>query len=86
MTGAHKAGTGWGAPKDEATRKSRARMRARYHMEKAGRVKDGDGKIVDHITPLSKGGAESDMKNLRARDAQSNNRQGGKLRWGKKAP
>ena len=33
-------------------------------MEKAGKVHKGDGKAVDHIQPLSKGGSNS-TKNLR---------------------
>ena len=33
-------------------------------MEKAGKVHKGDGKAVDHIKPLSKGGGNS-KKNLR---------------------
>ena len=38
---------------------------ARRKMEKAGKVHKGDGKAVDHITPLSKGGAPTDSRNLR---------------------
>jgi hypothetical protein len=34
-------------------------------MEKAGKVHKGDGKAVDHIRPLSKGGAPTDRSNLR---------------------
>ncbi len=37
---------------------------ARDKMMDAGRVKKGDGKDVDHITPLRHGGGNSD-KNLR---------------------
>lgn len=80
MVGAHKAGDGWGAPATEKERKTRARMRARYKLEKQGRVHKGDGKVVDHIRPLSSGGAEDSPKNLRVRDAHSNNVQGGRLR------
>ena len=36
-----------------------ARGRARYDAEKAGKVSKGDGKEVDHIKPLSKGGSNS---------------------------
>jgi hypothetical protein len=32
---------------------------------KAGKVHKGDGKAVDHIRPLSKGGAATDKANLR---------------------
>jgi hypothetical protein len=35
----------------------RARMRARYQLEKEGKVKKGDGKDVAHKKPLSKGGS-----------------------------
>lgn len=38
--------------------------KARRLMEKAGKVHKGDGKAVDHIKPLSKGGT-SDKSNLR---------------------
>ncbi len=34
-------------------------------MEKAGLVHKGDGKAVDHIKPLSKGGAPTSRSNLR---------------------
>ena len=37
---------------------------ARAAMEKAGKVHKGDGKAVDHIKPLSKGGS-SERSNLR---------------------
>jgi hypothetical protein len=80
MVGAHGPGDGWGAPKSEKARKTRARMRARYKLEKEGRVHKGDGKVVDHIRPLASGGAEDSSKNLRVRDAHSNNVSGGKLR------
>jgi len=33
-------------------------------MEKAGKVHKGDGKAVDHIKPLSKGGS-NDRSNMR---------------------
>ena len=34
-------------------------------MEKKGLVHKGDGKAVDHIKPLSKGGSPTNTKNLR---------------------
>lgn len=40
-------------------------------MEKAGKVSKGDGKHVDHKTPLSKGGS-NDKKNLRVVPASEN--------------
>lgn len=41
-------------------------------MEKAGKVRKGDGKDVDHKTPLSKGGTTT-KSNLRV-VSRSNNR------------
>lgn len=41
-----------------------ARNAARNAMEKAGKVKKGDGKDVDHKKPLSKGGSTG-TSNLR---------------------
>lgn len=46
--------------KDRAERNA-----ARASMEKKGLVHKGDGKAVDHIKPLSKGGNPSSAKNLR---------------------
>lgn len=40
-------------------------------MLKAGKVHKGDGKDVDHIKPLSKGGSASDS-NLRVVSAHAN--------------
>lgn len=40
-------------------------------MEKAGKVHKGDGKDVDHKTPLSKGGTTT-KSNLRVVDRSSN--------------
>lgn len=48
-----------------------ARKQARRDMEKAGRVKPKDGRDVDHVTPLSKGGAIG-KGNLRVKSASSN--------------
>jgi len=47
------------------------RTAARYQMEKEGLVKVGDGKHVDHKTPLSKGGSNK-RKNLRVVSAKKN--------------
>lgn len=44
---------------------------ARAMMEKEGRVRKGDGKDVDHKTPLRKGGG-NDRKNLRVMPAGRN--------------
>jgi ribosomal protein S5 len=40
-------------------------------MEKAGKVSKGDGKHVDHKTPLSKGGSNA-KRNLRVVPASEN--------------
>jgi 5-methylcytosine-specific restriction endonuclease McrA len=47
------------------------RHKARAAMEKAGKVRKGDGKHVDHKTPLSKGGKNT-ASNLRVVSAASN--------------
>jgi hypothetical protein len=50
---------------------NRARKKARYEMEKAGKVKKFDGKDVDHKKPLSKGGSTK-KTNLRVVSASKN--------------
>lgn len=52
--------------------KRAARNRARLIMEKAGMVKKGDGKDVDHKKAVSKGGAVTAKSNLRAMPAGKN--------------
>jgi hypothetical protein len=55
-----------------AVKKKRAeRNKARRIMEREGVVKKGDGKDVDHMTPLSKGG-KTVRSNLRAVSASAN--------------
>ena len=64
-----------GTPKQ---RKLRAlRNKARRKLEKEGLVKKGDGKHVDHIKPLSKGGTNG-KKNLRVVSAKTNLKKGAK--------
>lgn len=55
-----------GSDSDNAKRK-----RLRRQMEKAGKVRKGDGKDVDHKIPLSKGGSNS-VKNARVVSASAN--------------
>ena len=50
--------------KPSVVKKRTEQNAARAKMEKAGKVHKGDGKAVDHIKPLSKGGTSS-TKNLR---------------------
>lgn len=47
------------------------RMRARRVAIKAGMIKPGDKRDIDHKTPLAKGGGNG-LKNLRPRDASKN--------------
>jgi 5-methylcytosine-specific restriction endonuclease McrA len=48
-----------------------ARNKARRDAMKAGKVKKGDGKEIDHVIPLSKGGTNT-TKNLRVKSASAN--------------
>ena len=52
--------------------KRAARNRARRELMKLGMVKKGDGRDVDHVKPLSKGGAETAKNNLRVVSAHTN--------------
>ena len=52
-------------------KKRAARNAARRLMMKKGKVQKGDGKDVDHATPLSKGGTNS-TGNLRVKSASAN--------------
>ena len=55
-----------------AVKKKRAqRNKARRMLEREGVVQKGDGKDVDHITPLGKGGTTT-RSNLRAKPAAAN--------------
>jgi hypothetical protein len=55
-----------------AVKKKRAeRNKARRMLEREGVVHKGDGKDVDHVTPLGKGG-KTVRSNLRAKPASQN--------------
>lgn len=58
-----------GKPEQIALRAER--VKARRMMEKTGAAKKGDGKDVDHIRPLSKGGTSA-KSNLRMRSVKAN--------------
>ena len=58
-----------GKPEQIANRAER--VKARRVMEKTGAAKKGDGKDVDHIRPLSKGGTSA-KTNLRMRSVKAN--------------
>ena len=57
--------------KPEQIKKRAERNAARREMEKAGKVHKGDGKDVDHKTPLAKGGS-NDKSNLRVKSKSDN--------------
>ena len=55
----------------EVKKKRAQRNKARRMMEREGKVHKGDGRDVDHKTPLSKGGTTV-TSNLRVKSASSN--------------
>lgn len=55
----------------EVVKKRVEQNKARRIMEREGKVSKGDGKDVDHRTPLSKGGTSS-RSNLRVVPASTN--------------
>lgn len=57
--------------KPEVVKKRVEQNKARRIMEQEGKVSKGDGKDVDHKTPLSKGG-KTTKSNLRVVDRSSN--------------
>lgn len=56
---------------EEAKKKRAQNNKARRMLMREGLVHKGDGKDVDHKTPLSKGGSTK-RSNLRVRDASDN--------------
>ena len=61
------------SPKGKPAQHARTvkRVQARRAMEKAGKVSKGDGKDVDHRTPISQGGSNA-PKNLRVSSRSKN--------------
>ena len=60
-----------------ARKKARAaRGRARYAKIKSGAVKVGDGKVVNHVKPISKGGVNG-KTNVTSK--KTSNKEGGRL-------
>lgn len=55
-----------------------ARNKARRQALKKGIVKKGDGKVINHKNPLSKGGSKSGATNVQSK--KSSAAEGGRLR------
>ena len=64
-----------GTPEQRKNRSNRNKNRTK--MAKAGRVRPGDGKEVDHKKPLSKGGGNG-KSNLRVVSRSANRKKGAK--------
>lgn len=69
--------------KPEQKKNRAARNNARKRMEKAGKVKKGDGKDVDHKTPLHNGGSNG-KSNLRVTSRKANRSEGAAIQNGKR--
>lgn len=65
-----------GASKKQKLQRA-ARNKARAEAVKAGKVKKGDGKDIDHKKPLNKGGSTA-KSNTRVQSASKNRSAGGK--------
>ena len=61
----------------EIVKKREARNKARYDLERAGKVHKGDGVDVDHKHPLAQGGS-NDPSNWRVRSVHANRGEGDK--------
>lgn len=66
------------AERPERVKERAKRNKARRQLEKEGLVRKGDGKVVDHKRPLSKGGGTG-RSNLRVQSQKASNSQGAKL-------
>lgn len=66
------------AEKPERRKKRAMRNKARRQLMAEGKVKKGDGKVVNHKKALSKGGSTS-RKNLEVQSRKASNREGGNL-------
>jgi hypothetical protein len=58
--------------KPEQVRRRSQRNKARRAMEKAGKVRKGDGKDVDHVRRSAKGDMNNSPSNLRVVDKRKN--------------
>ena len=66
------------AERPERVKERAKRNKARRELMREGKVKKGDGKVVDHKKPLTKGGGTG-RSNLRVQSAKASHSQGGKL-------
>ena len=62
----------------KAKKERNMRNQARRRAERAGKVRKGDGKEIDHKRPISKGGTNN-PKNLRVVSRKTNRRRGAKI-------
>lgn len=66
------------AERPERVKERAKRNKARAELMREGKVKKGDGKVVDHKRALSKGGGTA-RSNLRVMSKKASDSQGGKL-------
>lgn len=66
------------AERPERVKERAKRNKARRELMREGKVSKGDGKVVDHKQPLTKGGGTG-RSNLRVQSAKASHSQGGKL-------
>lgn len=66
------------AEKPERRKKRALRNKARRQLMAEGKVKKGDGKVVNHKKALSKGGSDK-RSNLSVHSKAASNKEGGKL-------
>lgn len=62
----------------ERVKERAKRNKARRELMREGKVSKGDGKVVDHKKPLSKGGSTA-RSNLRVQSAKASHSQGSRL-------
>ncbi len=66
------------AERPERVKERAKRNKARRELMREGKVSKGDGKVVDHKHPLTKGGSTA-RSNLKVQSAEASHSQGGKL-------
>jgi 5-methylcytosine-specific restriction endonuclease McrA len=66
------------AERPERVKERAKRNKARRELMREGKVAKGDGKVVDHKKPLTKGGSTA-RSNLRVQSAKASHSQGAKL-------